>query len=128
MTVADTSFLIDVLRGRPDAVRMLEHLRGQGIQAPAATIQELYYGLAKTGFKTSSRRALEALLAGVPTAPLDRPIARSAGLLEARLEADGRKAGRIDLQIAATALASGEPLLTRDAGQLDIDGLDVQTY
>lgn len=56
--------------------------------------------------------------------PVDRAVARAYGRIYATVAAAGRKArGRraFDLLIAATALAAGLPLYTRNSG--DFDGL-----
>lgn len=60
--------------------------------------------------------------------PLSRPVARQYGRLKSTLGASGRPAGENDLWIAATALAHGTVLVTRDAGLAALPGLRVDDW
>lgn len=60
--------------------------------------------------------------------PVSRPVARHYGRLKSRLEASGRPAGENDLWIAATALAHGLVLVTRDAGLAGAPELQVDDW
>lgn len=127
LIVLDTSVIVDVLRGRAQAIRLMQEHADRGEQAlvPAPVVHELFYGAGRAGER--ERRRVADLLSGFKIVGFNGDLAKAAGLLEARLERAGKKHGRIDVQIAASALASGGSLVTRDK-RLDVDGLDVITY
>jgi hypothetical protein len=92
-----------------------------------ATIAELHFGvgLAKTPEAQALRlRRLGAIEAAFEALPIDPGVARAYGQVALAIVRAGRKprARVMDLWIAATALAHGVPLLTRNAR--DFSGLE----
>lgn len=70
---------------------------------------------------------VEALLTGIPLIPYDLAVAREHSRLLAYARRAGRTRGAHDLQIAATAAATGRIVLTVDARAFDeLPGIDVR--
>jgi predicted nucleic acid-binding protein len=113
----DTSVVIGLERVDPD------DLPAQ-LAVSAVTLAELAAGPhATTDPEERARRQdrLQRAEATFDPVPVDAAVARAYGRIYAAVTAAGRKArGRraLDLLIAATALAAGLPLYTRDPGDL----------
>lgn len=95
----------------------------------AITVSELLVGVhrADTAARGSRRQAyVETILAGFPALPIDTETARvHAQLHAAQLEA-GARSGAHDLLIAASAVAHGFAVLTRDVDDFSrVPGLTV---
>jgi tRNA(fMet)-specific endonuclease VapC len=81
----------------------------------AITASELLTGVhrADTPERALRREAyVESILEAVPVLPFDLRVARVHARLSAELARSGRRIGAHDLEIAATALAHGQPVLT----------------
>lgn len=121
----DTSVLSLLAPGKsaPDA-RLAAWLRANGdrLHVSAVTIAEIEQGIAKLRRTGGAARAgaieawLDALIdgAGERLLPFDARTARIAGGLSDRAFAAGKHPGFADVAIAATALAHGLTLLTRN--------------
>jgi tRNA(fMet)-specific endonuclease VapC len=87
---------------------------------------ELWYGVAKSGWKESTTRRLETFFAG----PLDWTIfdeddARAAGTIRAELEAVGTPIGAYDVLLAGQARRHGATLVTSTTKEFArVAGLD----
>lgn len=130
MALADTTFFIDLMAQTHGAVAKLDELveLGEPLWVPSIALHELYYGAnqhARADRETDRIRELERALPPVGFPPA---AARIAGRIEARMQADGERPGRADVQIAATALARGEAVVTRDERFEAIDGLELERY
>jgi predicted nucleic acid-binding protein len=104
--------------GRPTA------RRGRGA---VITIAELRLGvLASAGTETRARRlvTLTSAMAFDPV-PIGDAVADAWASLRIRLRDRGLRMPVNDSWIAATAIALGIPVVTQDAGYVDIQGLDV---
>jgi len=107
--LADTSVLIDVLRGVPDRVKKLKALveAGHTLACSAVTVAELFAGM-----RPRERAGTVALLDSLEHLDVTRPIAERAGLLRREWTARGRTLSLPDLLIAATAIHHGMILVT----------------
>jgi tRNA(fMet)-specific endonuclease VapC len=96
------------------------------------TASELLHGVhrATTAEQRTKREAyVESILATMPLLPFDLLVARVHAQLDADLAAKGGHLGAHDLQIAATALAYGESLATRDEKSFPkVPGLTVERW
>jgi len=112
----DTDLLIDLERGA--GTPHVEALLGDEQRAISViTVSELLHGAVRvTGARRTRRRAfVEHLLAGVQAIPITEPVARVHADIWAELADRGDLIGAHDLWIAATALAHGLGLATRNA-------------
>jgi tRNA(fMet)-specific endonuclease VapC len=80
------------------------------------TVSELLHGIHRASGPVKARRRafVEALLAGAEAVPITTPVARVHAELWADLVRRGAVIGQHDLWIAATALAHGFGVVTRD--------------
>jgi predicted nucleic acid-binding protein len=106
--VVDTSVLIDVLRGRPEATQVLREARIAGpIHASEVTRLEVLAGM-RPAEETATREFFGAFV----WHPLDESIAEIAGELGRRWLPAHSGIDAADLIIAATAVALDAELLT----------------
>lgn len=129
--IEDTSFVVDVLRDDADAVRFLEIIEKERRPEKVAsvTVLELYEGLARSDASKARRRRVLDVLDTKHVVGADAALMRRAGKLSGDLIVRGERIDREDCVIAATAMATDEPVVTRNADHFErIDGLDVRTY
>ncbi len=137
--IVDTNVFIDAENGRLDLDAVLatqEGLRSKVVYMAAITVSELLAGvkLAKTADEQILRHAfVEKILSHVPVLDFDTEVARSYAELYAfalsrirqsqQIQGQGKRSrlNAHDLQIAATALVYGFPVLTSNT--LDFDGI-----
>ena len=117
----DTSILVDVLRGRPSAVRLVRSHEGDERATTAVSAYELSLG-ATTAAR--QRAALE-LLESLQLLPLDSDAAWRAGEIMRSLRRGGRQAPLRDLLVATIAREAGCRLFTTDRRFPRIEGLDL---
>jgi len=86
---------------------------------PVATtrfnVAELLVGVARSRDPVAEDRAVEGLLMGLEILEFDDKTARLFREITAHLQTLGKPAGDMDVLIAATALAEGHSLVTRNA-------------
>jgi len=112
----DTDLLVDRERGA--GLEALEAVLGEEERAISViTVSELLHGVHRArGARRIRRRAfVEHLLAGIEAIPITEPVARVHAEVWADLERRGETIGAHDLWIAATALAHGLGVATRNA-------------
>ena len=123
----DTDLLVDTERGAgsPEA----EELLGEEDRAISViTVSELLHGVLRaSGTRRARRQAfVEHLLAGVQAIPITTAVARVHAQAWAELTRGGRMIGAHDLWIAASALAHGLGVATRNASEYErVPGLRV---
>ena len=124
----DSSVLIAAERGELDLEGALAGFDDE-LALSVVTASELLHGVhrARDQARLARREAyVEALLAGFPVIAFDLLAARLHARLSARMADSGQTVGAHDLIIAATALARGLDVLTRDERSFPrIDGLSV---
>lgn len=121
----DTDVLIDTGR----AGSSIEDLAGDEDRAISViTVSELLRGVHRAHGATRHRRLAfaEHLLASLSVVPISTPVARLHAEIHAELSAAGRQVGAHDLWIAATALAHGFGVVTRNSRDFtNIPGLRI---
>ncbi|MEK7229580.1 MAG: type II toxin-antitoxin system VapC family toxin [Candidatus Binatota bacterium] len=113
----DSSVLIAGERGQLDLEALLAGHAEEDFAISAVTASELLHGVhrARTPAQRNRREAfVEGLLARLPVVPFDLLAARIHARLSAELAARKIAIGSHDLLIAATAMAKGYDVATRD--------------
>jgi tRNA(fMet)-specific endonuclease VapC len=122
----DTDLLVDLERGSGGDVDQLIGEQPRAISV--ITVSELLHGVHRaTGARRAQRSAfVEHLLAGIQAIPITDPIARAHAGIWAQLAERGDVVGSHDLWIAASALAHGFAVATRNVGDFQhVPGLHV---
>ena len=113
----DSSIIIDAERGLLNLDQHLARSADTNLAISAITASELLHGVhraAKKSQRAGREAFVERLLEVWPVLPFDLTTARIHSRLWANLAAKGVAIGAHDLLIAATALANGKALITRD--------------
>ena len=131
-TLIDSSVLIAWERDRRDIESGLSAHADEELAISVITASELLHGVhrATTAARQSQREAfVEGLLAMLPIITFDIVTARIHARLAAELSASGTAVGAHDLIIAATAMARGHIVATRDERSFPkIPGLSLQRW
>jgi tRNA(fMet)-specific endonuclease VapC len=132
VTLLDSSVLIAAERRRLDLEVVLRNHGSERVAIATITASELLHGVhrAATPEQRARRDAfVEQLLSRLPVFPLDLVVARVHARLWAELAARGSVVGTHDLLIAATAIAAGGAVATRDQRSFPrIPGLTVHLW
>lgn len=127
--VVDSSIFIAIERGKLGLGDVLRDRENEPVAIAAVTASELLHGVHRAVEPSIQRRReafVERVLADVPVVPFDLVIARVHARLAAELATKGSPVGAHDLQIAATAIAIGYDVATRDERSFPrISGLSV---
>ena len=125
--VIDTDLLVDLERG--DATADVESILGDEDRAISViTVSELLHGVhrAQGAIRVRRQAFVEHVLAGIDAIPITDPVARVHAGIWAELSNRGQPIGAHDLWIAATALAHGLGVATRNGTHFScVDGLRV---
>jgi len=128
-TLIDSSVLIAAERRTLDLDAAIAAYGDETVAVAAITASELIHGVqrAATPVQRQRREAfVERVLAALPILPFDLIAARIHASLWAQLAAKGVSVGAHDLLIAATAIAAGYRVATRDRRSFGrIPGLEV---
>jgi len=125
LTIVDTCFLIDLMKGDHGAMAMTK--LHNPLKTTAISNAEFLYG-AKMSSKKRAGEVAEKFLRFFPVIPLDAEAAVIYADIAHGLSGRGRHISTFDELIAAIAIRNNEPLLTRDRHFSAIDGLDVISY
>jgi tRNA(fMet)-specific endonuclease VapC len=117
MFVLDTNTLVYFFRGQGRVAERLLAVPPASVVVPAVALYELETGIAKSTDSARRRRQLDALLEVVEVLPFGRAEAGIAAEVRAALDLMGTPIGPLDTLIAATALACGGVLVTRNLGE-----------
>jgi tRNA(fMet)-specific endonuclease VapC len=126
MTVLDTNFLIDLLRGKgnPEAILdMIEHPKTTTIN-----VFELYFGAERSVKKRQSISNINSLIKSLEILEFDVPAAVKTAGIHAKLKSSGRTLEIEDLFIAGIVIVNNEELMTRDEHFSRIPGLRCRSW
>ena len=121
----DTTFIIDCLRGQPAAVERLRRIAELG---DVAMVNDVVSAEAWAGAPSDDDRALRTLLAFLEFVAAGPEHARAAGRWRARSRSEGHDVGIADALIAACADDSRAVVLTRNARDVGMTPVRVETY
>jgi len=129
MPVADTSFLVDLMRRDRDAISRYGVFEQQGIalSTTAITAMELYKG-AYVSANRSNLLKVGALLELFTILPVDETVYEVFGRIAGGLCLAGTPVGDFDEVIAAITLCNDGKIITRDSHFEEIPGLTVVGY
>lgn len=120
----DSDWVIDYLKGMPQAITLLRALAYDGAAISLITYGEVYEGIYGSADPQTSEEGFHNFLTGVTVLPLDQPIMQRFARIRDELRRKGQRIGDLDLLIAATALQHGLTLATRNTAHFQrIDGL-----
>jgi len=128
----DTNILSEVMRPRPSpaVIARLLQFTSRSLLASEITRFELRFGAAlRPDAPAFLARLQRDVLALVTWLPVNEAVSTRAGDIAAAQRRAGRPCGALDPLIAATALAQGVPLVTRNVQHFEhIAGLEVQNW
>jgi predicted nucleic acid-binding protein len=126
--ILDTSFVVDLLDGKPAAVDLQNDLAGEQAYLSPATMMELWRGTRRNGSEEQEAAVLQ-FIDDFAAFPFDRQAALTAGEISADLAGRGAMIEMADIITAAIALEHNAPVVTDDDTHFDrVTGLDVITY
>jgi tRNA(fMet)-specific endonuclease VapC len=129
MHLLDTNTVLDYFRAKGNvAANILTAAPGE-IALAAITAYEIWVGVLGSQNPQRRQTQFEQLLAEVGVVPFDATVGRRAAELRRSLERRGEGIGPLDTLIAATALAHGATLVTRNVREFGrVPGLDVVNW
>lgn len=131
MVLADTLFLLDLMRGRDRAVDMLERLEdaGEPVHVSTLTLFEFHRGLTTVTLAAAEKRRVADVVRGRVVHAFDAAAAERAGEVDALLWERGEPLDPEDACIAGIALSRDLELVTRKGREFGrVPGLRMRTY
>ncbi len=135
MACLDTTLLVDLARpSGPWKHRALNKLQqlvdlAEELVTTRFNVAEMYVGVERSDNPEREGRAVQTVIGDLGILDFDDRAARLFGQITGYLQSIGRPAGDMDVLIAATCMAAGHCLVTRDASHFqNIPELAVQTY
>jgi tRNA(fMet)-specific endonuclease VapC len=129
MYILDTNTVLDYFRGKGQVGANLLATPPAEIAIPAIVAYETWVGV--LGSQNAKRREeqFERFLAVVLVVPFDAATGRRAAELRRALERRGERIGPLDILIAATAIALGATLVTRNVREFGrVEGLALANW
>lgn len=129
--IADTCFLVDLLRGVPATADVLRRMESEGttLWVPTPALFELWEGVERGDRPHEEAAKVRKVTAGYTVLAFDVRHAEQAGRLSGDLARRGRMLEPIDAQIAGVALVEGKAVLTRNRKDFErVPGLNVVPY
>jgi len=130
MPVADTSFIVDIIRHDPRALKKLEDLESQErtlFISPIVAL-ELFEGAYRSLRVEENVREILTILSLCDEIAFDTDIYHAFGYLSSTLKNSGNPVGDFDQAIAAAALCTDGEIVTRDRHFENVPELLVTGY
>jgi len=131
MACLDTSFIIDLIRGKEDVRLIKEKLdkSSDPIVVASPSVTELIKALKIGKVKKAEKEKIYDLIYSFVVLSLDRESAVLAGEIEADLITKGQTIDIEDIMIGAIAISNNEKVVTRNIKHFKkIKGLEVEGY
>ncbi len=129
--IADTCFIIDLMKNNKEAVEKLEELNKhfEPVLLSSLTVFELISGLTRCKKPEKERGKIKNILEGQTIISLDKKTAEKAGEIDGQLIKEGKTIGPIDSMIAASAIIRKTKVITRNKKDFEnIEGLVIEEY
>lgn len=130
--ILDSSFLIDLLRGKEEGVKQKARFLDQQFIVKAVTsisVMELWRGALKKDVSEEEKQRIKALVSSYTLYSFDEEAALHAAAIESDLSKSGEMIDMEDIMIAGIAKAKKESILTRNQKHFQkIKELQVETY
>lgn len=127
----DTSFLVDLLRGKQDAIRELEKIENEGerITTTPISASELFEGAYNSMNSEKESERVRQLLRRIELLGFSIQVCEKYGKLAHELKSLGKQIGDLDTLIASLAMAHNEAILTANVHHFNrIPGLIVRAW
>ncbi|MGI8747936.1 MAG: type II toxin-antitoxin system tRNA(fMet)-specific endonuclease VapC [Deinococcus sp.] len=126
----DINICVHIIQQRPPGVRARFGAQPPGsLAVSAVTEAELIYGAYKSQRSEHNLDAVLAFVSLMAVLPFDSRVTDTYGRVRALLERAGTPIGPLDLQIAATGLAHGLPVVTNNVREFArVPGLQVENW
>lgn len=130
MTCLETTFIIDLLRGKEEIKNFKDELDKSEIFLSVAspTIMEIWSGALRSRLSLKEKEKINELLSSLVVLSLEEKSAKEAGEIEAELLKSGASVDIEDVMIAGICRANGEKIVTRDQHYTRISGLKIMKY
>ena len=129
--LADTTFIIDIMRNDESAVRKAKDLTDASISVLVGTptIFELYVGVGLSVRSSEEREKVLSILRSLPHLSLDAASVSKAGMIYAQRVKEKTKIDPEDAMLAGIAIQNNIPLLSRNRKHFaGIPELKLETY
>ena len=130
--LADTSFIIDIMRGEESAVRKVEELEEEdkAVNITSISYFELYSGIEQAEKTEKEKEKIEDVLAARAVYEFDRIAGEIGGRIDGMLCKKGKMVEPQDSMISGIAIRESEKMLTRNIDHFrwvsEISSLDVE--
>ncbi len=130
MACLDTTFLIDLLRGRKDIKELKDELNKHesNLYVAAPSVMEIWTGANLNDYPEKEKFKIKYLLESFKVLNFDEKSAKEAGEIQAELIKKGKIIQVQDIMIAAISITNGEKIVTRDEDYIRVNGLKVLKY
>jgi predicted nucleic acid-binding protein len=124
--LVDSDWVIDYLKGKTTAIRLLDALSPEGIGISILTFGEVLEGIFFSRSREADSRDFDRFLEGASIVSLTEMSMRRFADLRGTLRRFGNLIADMDLLIASTALVNDFTLVTRNRRHFDrVPGLDL---
>lgn len=130
MPTLDTTFLADLIRQKPDAVKKFNVLVESGVPLATTTINilELFRGAYSSRSIPDNITLVRALQEALIDLTIDNDTYEVFGALSAEMKGAGTPIGDFDELIASITLCNDGIIITRDQHFQKVPGLNVEMY
>src|SRR6266705_975136 len=95
--LVDTDWVVDYLKGRPNALTLLDDLFHEGLAISIITFGEVYEGIYYSRDPKHNEMIFRRFLRGVSILGINRPIARQFAMIRGGLRVKGQLIGQPDI-------------------------------
>ncbi len=124
----ESSFIIDLLNGKENAVRVYEEIKNAPLAITAIASVALFEILRGEEQNQAKLQSFEELRQKLEVLPFGEKEAEEASRIEKVIHQNGFTISPLDLLIGATAKLNGAVLISNDTDYQRIEDLDLKTY